>query len=90
MKVDVTRELATLGGSLGQDAVAVTPQASYQEVWDQLFATCQTWLGEDECRRLMGYTPFVCPVPTQKPMTAHWWFWLGAGALAGVIAGKLF
>lgn len=99
MRIDVTHrnQLGALGSALGQDMVfprepvriePVQP-TNYQEVWDRLFATCATWLGEDECHRLLGYQPFLCP-SADRPMTANWWFWLAAGALGGVIAGKLF
>ena len=62
---------------------------SYAEAWERLFSTCTGWLGETECKRLLGYTPFVCPVPSERPLTANWWFWLGLGAAAGLVATKL-
>lgn len=35
---------------------------SYQQVWDVLRQTCVSMAGEDACNRLLGHTPFVCPV----------------------------
>ncbi len=76
--------LAGFQGVLGQDNAA--PKASYQEAFDAAFSTCVDLLSEEECRRLMGWTPFVCPPPAQKPIYTHPLFWIGAG----LIVGKVF
>lgn len=43
-----------------------TPMApdpgSYQQVWDFLWSSCVSIAGPDACTRLLGRTPFVCPV----------------------------
>ena len=41
---------------LGQETV-VRPAVSYQEAFDAAFSTCAAMLGEEECRRMMGYIP---------------------------------
>ena len=92
LRFDVTRrnQLGTLNAVLGQQDAAQPAGVTYQQVWDRLFALCSGWLGEDECRRLLGYKPFLCPPTEEKPITANWWFWLGVGGITGLIAGKLF
>ena len=76
--------LAAFNGVLGQ--VQPEPKTSYQEAFDAAFDTCVNLLSEEECRRMLGYIPFVCPPPAQKPLYTHPLFWLGAG----LIAGKVF
>ncbi len=69
-------------GVLGQDTPPAIPQAtSYQEAFDASYNTCVDMLGEDECRRLLGYAPFLCPPPAQRPMYAQPLFWLFSGLL---------
>lgn len=95
MKIDITRgnQLTAFGAVLAQaptlPAEYIESPTSYAEAWERLFSTCTGWLGETECKRLLGYTPFVCPVPSERPLTANWWFWLGLGAAAGLVATKL-
>ena len=68
-------------GALGQEPAA-QPRASYQQAWDAAFSTCTQLMTEEDCRRLLGYVPFMCPPPTQKPLTSHPLFWLAIGAIA--------
>jgi len=76
--------LAALKGALGQ--VEAGPRVSYQDAFDAAFSTCADLLSEEECQRLLGYAPFLCPPPAQKPLYTHPLFWLAAG----LIAGKVF
>jgi len=68
-------------GALGQEPAA-QPGASYQQAFDAAFSTCTSMMTEEDCRRLLGYVPFLCPPPTQKPLTSHPLFWLAIGAVA--------
>ena len=72
----------TLSG-LGNGVIA--PAASYQEAFDAAFNTCAGLLSEEECRRMLGYVPFLCPPPTQRPMYTHPLFWLAAGLLVSKV-----
>lgn len=88
--------LAVFSGILGQVPKTdfdldppENPPGSYAEAWERLQAQCENWLGETECKRLLGYTPFVCPVPSERPLTANWWFWLAFGLTAGIVTSKL-
>lgn len=76
------RGLALSG--FGQDAPAPTPH-SYQEAFDAAYNTCESMLGEEECRRMLGYIPFLCPPPAQRPITSHPFFWLAAGLLVSKV-----
>lgn len=96
MRLDVTHynTLGVLGSVLGQEeqlvAEAPIAAASYQEVWDRLNSTCVRMIGADECVKLLGYSPFVCPPPRGRPMTQSALFWLGFGLFGGMVVGKLF
>lgn len=63
-----------------------TPMApdpgSYQQIWDFLWSSCVSMAGEDACTRLLGRTPFVCPV--DQPRKSFW-----VPLLVGVAIGKL-
>lgn len=103
MQIDVTGKdtVAVLGSVLGQSPAVPDiapapdftlyrpPPTSYSEAWERLMSECQRWLGETDCRRLLGYTPFVCPVPSERPLTAQPWFWLALGITAGIVGYKL-
>lgn len=79
------RSLA-LRGALGQDIPTLpAPAASYQEAFDAAFRTCEDMLGSEECRRMLGYIPFVCPPPAQRPASSHPLFWLGLGLLVSKV-----
>lgn len=54
---------------------------SYQQIWDVLWDSCVAMGGEDACSRLLGHTPFVCPV--EKPRS------ILIPVLVGVVIGKL-
>jgi len=78
------RPALALSGGLGQDAAPVPvfqPVTTYQEAFDAAFKTCTDMLGHDECRRMLGYIPFLCPPPAQRPMYTHPIFWLFGGLL---------
>lgn len=96
IRIDTTRlnPLGVLGAVLAQadeTTGAQLPAGSYDEVWNRLMRSCANMIGEDECRHLLGYRPFVCTViRPARPVTANWWFWAGVGGLAGVVIGKLF
>jgi hypothetical protein len=55
-----------LTGGLANLAQASAPLApdpgSYEQIWGVLWSTCVSMAGEDACSRLLGHTPFVCPV----------------------------
>ncbi len=76
--------LPAMGAALGQ-AQGPAQAVSYQQAFDAAFAACSGLIGEAECRRLLGYAPFLCPPPQQKPLTSNWWFWLLVGLLAGKV-----
>jgi len=80
----VERKMLPFSG-LGQETV-VRPAVSYQEAFDAAFSTCAAMLGEGECRRMMGYIPFLCPPPAKRPIYTHPIFWLALG----LIGGKVF
>lgn len=79
MFIEQRRALA----GFGQDAPAPAPDPptsrSYQEAFDAANRACEAMLGEEECRRMLGYIPFLCPPPAQRPMTSHPVFWLALG-----------
>lgn len=76
----------SLSGGLGQDtAQPPAPAGSYQEAFDAAFQTCADLLGEEECRRMLGYIPFLCPPPAQRPMSSHPVFWLFLGLLVSKV-----
>jgi len=56
---------------------------SYQQIWDVLWQTCVSMAGEDACNRLLGHTPFVCPV--EEPRKRSFLIPL----LIGVVIGKI-
>lgn len=58
---------------------------SYQEAFDAAHRACESVLGEEECRRMLGYIPFLCPPPAQRPMTSHPLFWLALGLLVSKV-----
>lgn len=73
-------------GALGQDTpILAPPAASYQEAFDAAFRTCEDMLGSEECRRMLGYIPFVCPPPAQRPVSSNPLFWLGLGLLVSKV-----
>jgi len=76
--------LAAFNGVLGQ--VEAGPRVTYQEAFDAAFNTCADLLSQEECQRMLGFVPFLCPPPAQKPLYSHPLFWLAAG----LIAGKVF
>lgn len=78
----VQSKALTLSG-LGDGVVA--PAASYQEAFEAAFSTCAGLLSEEECRRMMGYVPFLCPPPAQRPIYTHPLFWLAAGLLVSKV-----
>lgn len=73
------------GGLSDPPVMAQAPQppdpGSYQQIWDVVWATCMSMAGEDACSRLLGHTPFVCPV--EKPRS------ILIPVLVGVVIGKL-
>ena len=75
MRLDTTslNDLGVLGAILGQaETPATTPTGavmSYQAVWDKLNETCAAMIGPEECVKLLGYGPFVCPPPTARKVT---------------------
>ena len=82
--------LHIMQGVLGQTGTPATTTApSYQTVWDALFSQCEAMIGEADCRRLLGYTPFVCPVPSESKLHEKWWFWFFVGVIGGVGLVKL-
>ena len=83
----IIQQTSALGlGGLGQDAPTLPPAAaSYQEAFDAAFRTCEDMLGSEECRRMLGYIPFVCPPPAQRPASSHPLFWLGLGLLVSKV-----
>jgi len=73
--------------ALGQEATPPREAAqSYQEAFDAAFSACADMLGAEECRRMLGYIPFLCPPPAQRPMYAHPFFWL----ILGLLVSKVF
>lgn len=90
-----TNALGLMRAALGQDAEilpaelpAEIPAAevpSYQEVFNRLFSTCVGMVGPEECHKLLGYRPFICPT---VPITQTWYFWLGVGVVGGALVGK--
>ena len=66
------------------DVPSVPDPRSYQDIWNYLWDSCVVIAGEDSCRRLLGHTPFVCPV--DEPKTGSFLTPL----LIGVAIGKLF
>lgn len=75
--------LAAFSGVLGQAGAG--QKVSYQDAFEAAFNTCADLLSEEECHRMMGYIPFLCPPPAQKPIYTHPLFWLGAGLLVGKV-----
>lgn len=63
--------------------------ASYQEVFDEAQTMCQARLSKDDCYRLFGYQPFLCP-PKPKAITGEWWLWAAIGVVGGAVVVKLF
>lgn len=93
MNFDLTganNSLAVLAGALGQanQAAPIPTGASYQQVWDTMFATCNAVLGRDECHRLLGYQPYLCPPPRQS-ILSNPLLYIAAGALVGLVVGKV-
>lgn len=94
MKFDVTGKhsnLAALGavfGQANQEAKPIQTAASYQEVWDQVWATCEAILGPDDCHRMLGYQPYLCPPPAQTLWSSPL-LYLGAGLVLGLLVGKI-
>ena len=85
------RKIAGLSSGMGApytQPVFITPGApdagSYQQIWDFLYSNCVSMAGEDACRRLLGHTPFVCPVEEPRKKGS---FWLPL--LVGVAIGKI-
>lgn len=75
-----------LSGAFGQDTPALTPPASsYQDAFDAAFNACSEQIGSEECRRLLGFAPYVCPPPAQRPMYTHPLFWLFFGLLVSKV-----
>lgn len=62
---------------------SVPDPRSYQDMWDFLWDSCVAGIGEDSCRRLLGHTPFVCPVDEPKKGSFL------TPLLVGVAIGKL-
>lgn len=94
MNFDATgklNNLALFSGALGQanqEAAPIQTAASYQQVWDTLRATCEAVLGPEDCRRMIGYQPYLCPPPRQT-IFSNPLLYLAAGALVGVVIGKV-
>jgi len=94
MNFDATgkrNSLAVFAGAFGQAnqaGEAVQTGASYQQVWDMLRATCETVLGPEECRRMLGYQPYLCP-PPRETIFSNPLLYVAAGALVGLIIGKV-
>ena len=77
---------STLGQNEGQEDIWIPP-SSYQAVFDHLNAVCVSMIPQDECRKLLGHRPFVCPIPTDRPITADWRFYMGVGLGLGLGLG---
>lgn len=93
MNYDATgkrNNLAIFSGALGQaeEAAPIQTAASYQEVWDTLLATCEAVLGPEDCHRMLGYQPYLCPPPRQT-IFSNPLLYLAAGALVGVVIGRV-
>lgn len=73
-------------GALGRQRPPPTiPAISYQEAWEAAFSACADMIGSEECNRMMGYIPFVCPPAAQRPIYVHPLFWLSMGLLVGKV-----
>lgn len=95
--IDITNRnsLAVMGTVLGQ----VTPETplSYEVVWNRLMESCSEMIGYDQCVRLLGYRPFVCPVVPAGPtiqiggrtMTGNPLFWFALGFAGGMLVSRL-
>lgn len=70
-------------GQLPPAAPLAPDPGSYQQIWDVLRQTCVSMAGEDACNRLLGHTPFVCPV--EEPRKGSFLIPL----LIGVAIGKI-
>lgn len=86
------RKIAGLSNAIGAQTaytppVFITPGApdagSYQQIWDFLWSSCVSMAGPDACTRLLGHTPFVCPV--EQPRKGSFLVPL----LVGVAIGKI-
>jgi len=55
----------TLAPPNGRETIPPDP-GSYEQVWGVLRKTCESMIGEDACSRLLGHTPFACPVEKPK------------------------
>jgi len=77
--------LSGLGQAAADVPAPTPPAASYQEAFDAAFSACEDMLGQDECRRMLGYIPFLCPPPAQRPMSSHPLFWLFMGLLVSKV-----
>lgn len=94
MNFDATgkrNSLAVFAGAFAQanqEAAPIHTAASYQQVWDMLSATCETVLGPQECRRMLGYQPYLCP-PPRNTILSNPLLYVAAGALVGLIIGKV-
>lgn len=65
------------------DAPIAPDPGSYEQIWGVLWQTCVSMAGEDACNRLLGHTPFVCPV--EEPRKRSFLIPL----LIGVAIGKI-
>ena len=82
----IQKDALALSGAFGQETPPpVIPAISYQEAWDAAFSACADMIGSEECNRMMGYIPFLCPPAAQRPIYVHPLFWLALGLLAGKV-----
>lgn len=83
--------LARLNAGIGQaDAAPIAaPPKSFEEVWQHLYGVCEGIMGEENCRKLLGWRPFVCPPPREQAVREEKWKYLLIGAAAGFFASKL-
>ena len=93
--IDVTNRnsLALMGSVLGQ---ATIEPMSYQAVWDKLMDQCADMIGYEECVKLLGYTPFVCPVVPAAPTIqiggrdiGSGLLWFALGFAGGMLVSRL-
>lgn len=82
----IEKKALALRGAFGQDTAppAIAPN-SYQEAFDAAFSACENMLGDAECRRMLGYIPFLCPPQAQRPIHTHPLFWLFLGLLVSKV-----
>jgi len=88
-----TSLMPALSGVLSQADQAIEPvpydAPTYQQVFDEAQTLCRARLSEDDCHRLFGYQPFLCP-PKPRSITGEWWLWTGIGIVGGAVLVKLF